>query len=314
MTVLTEKSHIPVLPKEDVTDFLLQVGGKLLPGSHLSAEQPYDSGIGVRQILEDVMSGQQDIVRLGEDFYLVTNSGRVEEDFYDRTIGDGWMTLHFRLRGETIDNYTGYEQVQRNPSYCYVTVHPEGMERGALYRKGDALSLSLSFRANTLTETLSLNPAELPAPIRSFIERGDDQYLFMPLRFTASMGQSVKETLACPLEGSIRRLFVESKSCELLVSVLDAISKGGKSSELPVVLRPSDERRIEQARDFILSRLADPPSISTLVRQIGINRNKLGYGFKHMYGLSISEFCLQQRMELARELLKDKDRSISSVA
>ena len=62
MTVLTEKPHIPVLPKEDVTDFLLQVGGKLLPGSHLSVEQPYDSGIGVRHILEDAGSSWNNIV------------------------------------------------------------------------------------------------------------------------------------------------------------------------------------------------------------------------------------------------------------
>ena len=70
-----------------------------------------------------------------------------------------------------------------------------------------------------------------------------------------------------------------------------------------------------QAAHDILTR--DPMchiTIEGLAAAVALNRNKLQYGFRKKYGLSIYEYRLQMRMRLAASLLKDTDKSIKEIA
>jgi AraC-like DNA-binding protein len=51
-----------------------------------------------------------------------------------------------------------------------------------------------------------------------------------------------------------------------------------------------------------------------LAMKVGINRNKLHYGFKHVYGITISHFLEQQRMEKAELLLSTTYRPVKTIA
>lgn len=51
-----------------------------------------------------------------------------------------------------------------------------------------------------------------------------------------------------------------------------------------------------------------------LAMEVGINRNKLHYGFKHVYGTTINHFLEQQRMEKAELLLTTTYKSVKTIA
>ncbi len=82
----------------------------------------------------------------------------------------------------------------------------------------------------------------------------------------------------------------------------------------PARLSPNDIAAVEQARDILLGNLAAPPNIQALSRHVGINRTKLQYGFRDLYGMSVMQFAEAQRMERARVLLRDTDMSVSAIA
>jgi AraC-like DNA-binding protein len=70
-----------------------------------------------------------------------------------------------------------------------------------------------------------------------------------------------------------------------------------------------------QAAHTILSK--DPPpqiSIEGLALEVGLNRTKLQYGFKKLYGINIYEFQVHQRMEKAKLLLINTAKPVKTVA
>ena len=70
-----------------------------------------------------------------------------------------------------------------------------------------------------------------------------------------------------------------------------------------------------QAVHRILSK--DPPpqiSIEGLALEVGLNRTKLQYGFKQLYGISIYDFLVQKRMEKAKELLLTTQKPVKTIA
>ena len=64
--------------------------------------QPYALGVGVRMELSDnYFVGNQEIVRFGNDFFMVVNEHKMINDFAEENSIDGWMIFHFRVSGNT---------------------------------------------------------------------------------------------------------------------------------------------------------------------------------------------------------------------
>lgn len=78
--------------------------------------------------------------------------------------------------------------------------------------------------------------------------------------------------------------------------------------------KPYDLDCIDMAHTILLK---DPTARITneeLAMKVGINRNKLHYGFKHVYGITITHFLEQQRMEKAELLLTTTYKSVKTIA
>jgi len=79
-------------------------------------------------------------------------------------------------------------------------------------------------------------------------------------------------------------------------------------------LNKQDFDCIYPAKDKLAKNFRYHITINELARELGLNRTKLQYAFKNLYGLSIAEFRVQVRMEKAKELLEQTDKSIREIA
>lgn len=116
------------------------------------------------------------------------------------------------------------------------------------------------------------------------------------------------------LMGNAAGLYIEAKILELLALQL-------RRKEYPeqwmcnlCCKRKSDIEKIHEARNILLSRLNDPPSIMELSKEVGINDNKLKYGFKEVFNQTVYGCLFEHKMELAGKLLLDMDKTIGEVA
>ena len=94
-------------------------------------------------------------------------------------------------------------------------------------------------------------------------------------------------------------------------------AKTGKVSQQlhgTIRLKPYDHEAITQAYDLLIKGPPTPYTTESLAQAVGINRNKLHYGFKQVYGITIYAFMLQQNMQKASTLLATTDQSIKKIA
>lgn len=120
------------------------------------------------------------------------------------------------------------------------------------------------------------------------------------------------QILNCPLEGSLRCLFMESKAIEILALQLGAISYSQIGE--PPRLNKDERNRLEEARRIIEREFADPPSLLTLARRVGLNDFKLKRGFRELYGTTVFGYVRTLRMEKARTMLDTGELNVTEVA
>jgi AraC-like DNA-binding protein len=139
--------------------------------------------------------------------------------------------------------------------------------------------------------------------------------LFFQTRETTPAMQTVlTQALHCPYRDKTRLLYLESKALELVALTCAQIGVEGKSSPSRPMLRPNDIERIHHARDILVDKMDEPPSLLALARQVGLNDFKLKVGFRQVFGATAFGYLHDQRMERARQLLEERRFNVTEVA
>ncbi|MEM9218016.1 MAG: AraC family transcriptional regulator [Cyanobacteria bacterium P01_F01_bin.150] len=131
---------------------------------------------------------------------------------------------------------------------------------------------------------------------------------------TPLMATAVQQVLQCPYQGATRRLYLESKSLELILLVLEHLKIRQPEAKKRRPLKPDDVKVIYQARDILINQIEDPPSLLSLARQVGINDCKLKQGFRQVFGTTVFGYLHNYRMERAAELLQRNQMTVTGVA
>ena len=79
-------------------------------------------------------------------------------------------------------------------------------------------------------------------------------------------------------------------------------------------LKKSEINKIHETKNILLSNINTLPSILNLSRNIGINEKKLQIGFKEVFNQTVYGCLFDHKMNLARQLLLDTDKSIFEIA
>ncbi len=139
---------------------------------------------------------------------------------------------------------------------------------------------------------------------------GFPRHIEQPL--TPELRMIAHQVLNCPLEGPARRLFMESKTLEILAFQWHALSS--PTLPRPVKKSKGERERLEEARRILEKEFADPPSLLTLARRVGLNDFKLKRGFREFYRTTVFGYVRMLRMEKARTLLETGEMNVGEVA
>jgi AraC-like DNA-binding protein len=122
----------------------------------------------------------------------------------------------------------------------------------------------------------------------------------------APLEHAARRMLTCRYDGAIEELYLLSQSLELLAG---ALALGAEHSQL----LKDDRERLHAARDLIDARLCDPPGLTAIATAVGLNEYKLKRGFKQLFGTSVIAYLTAQRLELARRMLLDTDKTAAEI-
>lgn len=114
------------------------------------------------------------------------------------------------------------------------------------------------------------------------------------------------------LHPSIKELYIKGKVYEL-ISLYFNKSDDADIEQCPFLVDEDNVRRIRKAKEIIISRMAEPPTLTELSEEIGLSLKKLKEGFKQIYGDSVFSFLFDYKMEYARKMLETGKHNVNEV-
>lgn len=116
------------------------------------------------------------------------------------------------------------------------------------------------------------------------------------------ISKTIQELFDCPYTGSIKRLYLEAKLLELLAHQLQQASTFSPT-KFSCPLTKIDIEQLYALKDRLLADLSINYTIDELAYLSYMNRTKLQAGFKELFGKTLHEFIIENRMLLAYKLL-----------
>jgi AraC-like DNA-binding protein len=114
------------------------------------------------------------------------------------------------------------------------------------------------------------------------------------------------------LHPSIQALYFKGKAYELL-SLYFNRPANADIEQCPFLVDEDNVAKIKKAKQIIIARMAEPPTLQELADEIQLSLNKLKEGFKQIYGDSVFSFLFDYKMEVARQLLESGSHNVNEV-
>ncbi len=98
-----------------------------------------------------------------------------------------------------------------------------------------------------------------------------------------------------------------------MISLYFNRDKDADIEQCPFLADEENVAKLKKAKDIIISRMAEPPTLQELSETIGLSLKKLKEGFKQIYGDTVFGFLFDYKMEVARNLLDSGNYNVNEV-
>lgn len=200
--------------------------------------------------------------------------------------------------------------------YCSVLGLDGRHQLETVYERGRALKwVDIYIERRRFAEVSGLDPADMPAPVRDYLQRGGGMRC-RPQRMSHAASLAAAQMKDCAYRGSYRRSFLTAKVREIACEVLFAMStrpEAGQGLE-EVSFSPRDQVGLERAMQLIGQHLDHPLGIAELAARCGLTRQKLQLGFRLVHGDTVGNVRDKLRMEQALWRIRESSAPIIEIA
>lgn len=127
-----------------------------------------------------------------------------------------------------------------------------------------------------------------------------------------SMAIVLNQIINYNLNTNLRELYCKAKVYELL-SLYFNRGEDVNVEQCPFLADESNVKKIKAAKDIVIQRISEPPTLLELSSEIDLSLKKLKEGFKQIYGTTVYSFLFDYKMELARKLLESGAHNVNEV-
>ena len=140
--------------------------------------------------------------------------------------------------------------------------------------------------------------------------RGEGQF-FLHEPLSAAMRSRLNDLKHPQGAKGLLQLYYHSRTLELLYLLLEQLNKrtGGPFKTTD----PEHIARIFEAKTLLIRDLSEPPTIAALASAVLMSESQLKQSFREVFGVSIYQYFQQERLERAKELLSENNRTVKEV-
>lgn len=259
---------------------------------------------------KNIAGGFVDETKIDEEFFILKFQNETDEPTaVTREINSSYIQFHFCLKGNS-------KFLFNNGSYILPLEEEHSL---LLYNPNQDLPLNLELGAKSWVITLVISIKKFHSlfsqeagyiPFLS-TENRDKKY-YKDADISPSMAIVLNQLMNFNLMPSIKSLYFKAKAYELL-SLFFNRAGDTDVGQCPFLSDEENILKIRKAKDIIISRMAEPPSLHELSEEIGLSLKKLKEGFKQIYGDSVYSFLFDYKMEFARKLLDTGEYNVNEV-
>ncbi len=303
----------------ELSELVMPSLGNELAGFEPSCWQPYPPHLGKRLSppAADTPNrlGFTEIVQAGDGLHAIITdwpAGTSQSAIWAETVPGQCGYLYIGLEGDGRVEIEGLGKARRPGASCSITVAPPASTQ--VWRTGPMVArrgVCIVFHARYLHGRYPNLLDRCASSLGPWLGNGEIQLRDFDVPLLPVMQAATAALLSTRLEGHFRFTFVSSTAEQLLCLAIAALAERTSG---PARLSPRDRETIQGIRRIFDENLADPPRVEDLARHFGINRNKVRFGFKEIFGTSVADYLIEQRMRVAFDLLEQKHCSVSEVA
>lgn len=271
--------------------------------------------VGREWVQPELGEGYSEVTWLSPDLFVFIADTMMHDGLIETMDGDGWAAFHLRVRGRSTDRIGRATQVAREPGTFATVIYPQGVERSETHQARERYtSVAVAFRPAAMHALALAETPHLSGDVREFVAGKPMKFSYQFAPMSAAMSTLARDVTACELTGRLRQLYIESKAMELVCLALQTLAEPSDRARAMVRISVTDKERLRAVRAHLDAASGDTPSLASLGRKFGLNRNKLVYGFNALFGQGVFEYWRQRRLSYARALLLDSSLPITEIA
>ena len=108
-------------------------------------------------------------------------------------------------------------------------------------------------------------------------------------------------------------LYLKAKVYELF-SLIFQNKKEKNKEQCPFIINDEQIKKIKLAKEIIIRRYEEPPTLVALSQEIQLSLKKLKQGFKELYGKPVFQYLLDYKMNLAKKILSEGKLNVNEVS
>ena len=224
-------------------------------------------------------------------------------------VAQDFLQFHFCLKGQMNFRYN-------QGSYTFPLNENHSM---LLYNPTKELPIDVELSENTWLVSVLISITKFHALFSSdadhipFLssENSSKKY-YDNLPFSSSIAVVLSQILQSKVHDSLKTLYIQGKVYELL-SLYFNKSEDPSVEQCPFLVDEENVRKIRKAKEIVLDRMTDPPSLEELAVEIGLSLKKLKEGFKELYGDTVYAYLIDHKMEEACRMLNSQKYNVNEV-
>ena len=230
---------------------------------------------------------QDFLVDEGIIFLKLSNNNDLES-LFDYNIDKSHIQFHFCLKGDSKFQFN-------NGSYSFPVASGNSI---LLYNPNQELPIKASLAANSLVLSVLISIKKFhslfsnQADQISFLNQDNIGNKFYKEKKLAPMISVVlNQMVQQSVHQSMYKLYLRAKVFELM-SLYFNKDKEMDIEQCPFLVDDKNIKKIRNAKEIIISRMTEPPTLTDLATEVEISLKKLKEGFKQVYGASVYVFLL----------------------
>jgi AraC-like DNA-binding protein len=261
-------------------------------------------------VSKNIASGSFEETKLAEGFFILTYQNNANEiQTVEREIDSSFIQFHFCIKGSS-------EFVFNNGNYRLKIEEENSL---LLYNPQRDLPIHLEVHPKSWLVSVLVSIKKFhglfsqEADYITFLsDDNKDKKYYKDGKISPSMAIALNQIINYNLNSSIKTLYFNGKALELL-SLYFNRSEDANIEQCPFLVDETNVIKIRKAKDIMIARMAEPPTLQELSEEIGLSLKKLKEGFKQIYGDSVFSFLIDYKMEVARKLLEAGNHNVNEV-